>query len=83
MLTLTTVVKNKADFAQAHPALELTLTDARDQPIARRVLRPRDYLEAKAAEQSGIPANGEVIARVRIDSSALGASGYRVFVFYP
>lgn len=83
MLTLTTTLRNKASFSQALPSLELTLTDARDLPIARKILRPIDYLDTPAIEATGIPAGGDVVAKVYIDASQISANSYRLFLFYP
>jgi predicted Zn finger-like uncharacterized protein len=83
VLVLSTTLRNKAGFAQALPALELTLTDAREQPVVRRVLAPRDYLGKPEEPGLAIPAGGELATRVYIDAQAAGASGYRVFIFYP
>jgi predicted Zn finger-like uncharacterized protein len=82
VLVLATTLRNKAGFTQALPSLELTLTDPREQPVVRKVLAPADYLGAGAAS-SGIAPGGEVVSRVYIDASAVNATGYRVFVFYP
>lgn len=38
---------NEAPWPQAWPSLELTLSDASGQPLARRVLAPADYLDAQ------------------------------------
>jgi len=82
VLTLAGVLRNRARFAQAHPALELTLTDAQDRPLARRVLRPQDYLGERAGGEAAFAAGAEVNFRLHIDAAAVGASGYRLYAFY-
>ncbi len=82
VLTLSAVLRNRARFAQALPALELTLTDAQDRPLARRVLAPADYLGARAAREPVFAAGSEANFRLHIDAAGLGASGYRLYVFY-
>ena len=44
VMVLSATLKNRAIFDQQLPLLELTLTDAQDQPVVRRVLAPQDYL---------------------------------------
>lgn len=85
VLTLTAALRNRAAFAQAYPHLELTLTDAADQPVARRVLDPREYAGADAARRAGaaFPAGAEQPVRLHIDAAGLNARGYRIFLFYP
>ena len=38
------VIRNRAAFAQPYPNLELTLLDYAENPFARRIFRPQDYL---------------------------------------
>ena len=82
VLTLSAVLRNRAGFAQAYPALELTLTDGQDRPLARRVLAPSDYLGARAAREPAFAAGSEASFRLHIDAAGLGASGYRLYAFY-
>jgi predicted Zn finger-like uncharacterized protein len=82
VLTLSAVLRNRAGFGQALPALELTLTDAQDRPVARRVLLPRDYLGTRAERESTFAPNTEHALKLHIDAAGLNASGYRLNVFY-
>ncbi len=85
LIVLNAVIRNRAPFAQEHPALELTLTDAADKPLVRRVLRPAEYLQAAAQQQraQGIGAGAEAVVRVHFDTRGVRATGYRLYLFYP
>jgi predicted Zn finger-like uncharacterized protein len=86
VLTLTAALRNRALFAQAYPHLELTLTDAADQPVARRVIEPREYLGTpppRPAAAAAFGAGAEQPVRLHIDAAGLNAKGYRIFLFYP
>lgn len=83
VLALTAVLRNRAAFAQQQPWLELTLTDAQDRAIARRVLAPRDYLGPRAEFEQAFPAGAEQSLRLLLDVETLPARGYRLLVFYP
>ena len=83
LFMLTATIRNKAPYLQAQPLLELTLTDAREQPVVRKVLQPADYLEPPRSSTGSLPAGADLVARVYLDAGATGASGYRLFVFYP
>ena len=74
-------LKNRADYPQAYPYLELTLTDVRDQPVIRRVFEPKDYLPANAP--TDFRAGNEITVKLLLDVGETSASGYRVYVFYP
>ncbi len=78
LLALIALLRNRAGFAQDAPHLELTLTDAQDAPIARRVLTPRDYFAA-----APMAAGAELQIRLSIDAGQARASGYRLYAFYP
>ncbi|MGE5386770.1 MAG: DUF3426 domain-containing protein [Betaproteobacteria bacterium] len=81
LLVLQATLKNRAPFAQAWPALELTLTDTNDSVVARRVLTAADYLPPKADPQSFAGAS-EIGLKLWLESKE-AAAGYRLYVFYP
>lgn len=78
-LQLSALLRNRAGMAQTLPYLELTLLDAQDAPLARRVFRPEEY----AAAAGPLAANGEYQVKLFIDASGLKANGYRLYAFYP
>jgi predicted Zn finger-like uncharacterized protein len=83
VMVLSATLKNRAIFNQQHPLLELTLTDAQDQPVVRRVLAPPDYLGKALSTQAGFGANTEIAIKVFIEGSQVKATGYRLYLFYP
>ena len=83
VIVLNALLKNRAATAQEYPALELTLTDEADRPVLRRVLAPRDYLDAGRSPQQGIAAGDEVPIRLYLDPSRVRATGYKLRHFYP
>ena len=82
LFVLNTVLHNRADHAQAMPALELTLIDAADKPVARRVMKAAEYLPP-GSNLTSFPAKAEIPVRMWIDARGIGASGYRLYIFYP
>lgn len=85
LIALNAVIHNRAGFAQDYPSLEVTLTDEGDRPVLRRVLAPRDYLDARGQELAGqgIAPGSEASVRVLLDTSRTRATGYRLYLFYP
>jgi len=83
VMVLSATLKNRAVFDQQHPSLELTLTDAQDQQVVRRVLAPQDYLGKTVNAQAGFGANSEIAIKVFIEGSQVKATGYRLYLFYP
>jgi uncharacterized protein DUF3426 len=77
------LLRNLGQFPQQYPDIELTLTDA-GKPVTRRVLRPAEYLDARAAPRliaGGIEPNGEEPLRIYLDARGLRASGYELCIF--
>jgi len=79
---LTTLLRNRDVVDVRYPSLALTLTDAQDQPILRRVLRPEDYL-ATDRPPRGFAAGSELPIRVSFEITELRFLGYRLERFYP
>lgn len=76
------VLKNNASMPVAVPALELSLTDARDAVLSRRVFLPEELPGAPVL----LSAKGSLPVSLRLSINDAGASpmaGYRALVFYP
>lgn len=82
-IMLSASLRNRAPFSQAFPAIELTLTDTQDQPLARRVFTSSQYLSKDADPKLGMAPNTEVSLRLALDTGDLKAAGYRLYLFYP
>lgn len=54
-LILNATVVNRADREQPFPALQITLFDAQNQPLAARVFGPEEYLPSTSDLDSGMP----------------------------
>jgi predicted Zn finger-like uncharacterized protein len=83
VMVLSATLRNRAAFPQQLPSLELTLTNARDEAVARRVLYSGDYLGRPANRDAGFAGNSEIAVRVFIEAPALKPTGYRLYLFYP
>lgn len=73
-------IQNKARAPVGMPAVELTLTDAQDQVIARKTILPKE-LGAPPELKAGAEWSGAV--PVSTQGLNLQVSGYRVLLFYP
>lgn len=76
------LLRNRASYAQAYPDLELTLNDSLDQPLARRLFTPADYLPPAQSTAAGLPADSELGVKLRLDTGDLKPSGYRLVLLY-
>jgi predicted Zn finger-like uncharacterized protein len=81
--TLLALLRNRSATRQQWPHLELTLNDANEAPVARRVIAPRDYLPPSQNPDEGFAPNSEQSARLVFRLAQGQAAGFRVYVFYP
>nr|WP_314626615.1 DUF3426 domain-containing protein [uncultured Noviherbaspirillum sp.] len=81
--TLLALLRNRSASRQQWPHLELTLNDAGEAAVARRVIAPRDYLPPSQSEDEGFAPNSEQSARLVFSLAQAKAAGFRVYVFYP
>ncbi|MRX11384.1 DUF3426 domain-containing protein [Pseudoduganella sp. FT25W] len=81
--SFTTLLRNQSATAQSWPSIELTLDDANDKRILRRVFTPRDYLSADIALDKGFAPHTEQAVKLYFELHDLKASGYHIAVFYP
>jgi predicted Zn finger-like uncharacterized protein len=77
-ITLNTLLRNRAAYAQAFPNLELTLNDSQDQPVARHIFTPADYLPPSESPALGLLSNHELGLKLQLEAENLKPSGYRL-----
>lgn len=73
---------NNAQYTQAYPNIELTLTDTADQPVLRRTIRPAEYLTPDKNVAAGISPREDVRINLAINVADLAVAGYRVLLVY-
>lgn len=82
-LELRVPLRNRYGIALAYPAIELTLTDNKNDIAIRRVLWPQDYVPPGTQIAAGLPAHATQTMIVRLDSGNAIATNFRVQIFYP
>lgn len=82
-ITLVALLRNRSAHVQAFPVLELSLNDTEDKVLARRQFKPADYLLATESEAAGLRPNRELNIRLKLDTTDLRPTGYRLALFYP
>lgn len=81
VIKFTSLLINNANYAQAYPDIELTLTATDDQPVLRRLIKPAEYIKTANAS-AGIAAREEVRINLAINIKDLEVAGYRVLLVY-
>ena len=86
VLELTAVIRNRASFTQALPALEVTLSDTQNRPVARKVFTPADYLVASGEPRTrideGLAPGADMTIRLYFEARGLQAAGFLVYPFF-
>lgn len=80
---LSYTLRNSANIPLATPAVELTLTDALDQPVMRRVVLPAELDALPVTLEPGLAMPVTVTFFVKTDATSLRMAGYRLLAFYP
>ncbi len=81
--TLNVLLRNRSQLAQAWPYFELTLKDATETPIVRRVFNVKEYQNSKQEIAKGFAANSEYAVKLQFEvEPPLKPVGYEVYLFY-
>ena len=78
-----TQITARHNFHVQTDTFELTLTNEKEQVVARRVFLPDEYLSDVTSMEEGFAGRGELTVRLFLDIGPLGAAGYRIYLFYP
>lgn len=76
VLDASALIRNEASFPQALPGLELSFYDLEHRRIAWRRFEPLEYLSNLGDRVTAIPANGTLLAQVRIVDPGTKAMGF-------
>ncbi len=79
--TLTALLRNQADTAQAWPSLDLQLKSDTSQPLVRKVLEPVNYLST-ADLKKGIAAHAEHEIQISFELTGEHPGGFSIALFY-
>jgi predicted Zn finger-like uncharacterized protein len=76
---LSVSLRNRGNLTVALPSVDLSLTDASGQLVARRALTPSDFL----ATAPGLNAGADTTLSLMLNAGEKRVTGYTVEVFYP
>lgn len=78
VIQLTATLRNHAEHDLGYPALDLVLTNTKEHAVARRIFKPKEYLERGRDAAAGIPASAEITIRLDLDTGDLNPAGFRL-----
>ena len=76
-------LRNTAPIEVAMPAIELSLTDAQDQTLMRRVFMPSEFAALTQGLAGGADWSSNLNLQVKVGPQNERITGYRVLTFYP
>ncbi|MDR3412699.1 MAG: DUF3426 domain-containing protein [Formivibrio sp.] len=82
LIQLSATLRNLAQYEQALPLLELTLTDNQEHVVAKRIFKPAEYLNTNEKTRQSLPGHDELHAFLQLETGDLKSSGYSLFWFY-
>lgn len=82
VIRFTSALSNNANFTQAYPNIELTLTSTDDEAVLRKLLKPNEYLKPGTDFKAGLAAREEMRIQLAISIRELAVAGYRVQLVY-
>jgi len=84
VVELDATIRNFSPVAHEYPSLILTLTDSKDDVLARRAISPQEYLQSKSADmaRSGFPGDSAIEVRILFETNEENAFGYRLAISY-
>ncbi|HQN64886.1 MAG TPA: zinc-ribbon and DUF3426 domain-containing protein [Methylophilus sp.] len=82
VINFSSTLINHAQFAQAYPNIELTLTDLHDEPVIRKLLKPSQYLKSGTNIDNGIAGREEMHISLPLHVNDIAVAGYRVQLAY-
>jgi predicted Zn finger-like uncharacterized protein len=83
VLIFSSTLINHANFAQAYPNIELTLTNTEDEAVLRRTFKATEYLQSPTSAALGIAAKEEIRIKLQLNTSDIAVAGYRISLNYP
>jgi len=82
VIRLSSTITNRADFNQAYPNLEVTLTDTQDKPTLRRIFKPNEYLTKAYRLDEGIASGDSIEIDMPLMADDFKPAGFRLLVSY-
>lgn len=83
IIQLNATLRNLAQYEQALPLLEVTLTDDQERIVLKKVFKPSEYLNQHDKKRSKFDAQDDLRAFLQIDLGELHSTAYSIYWFYP
>jgi predicted Zn finger-like uncharacterized protein len=82
VIQLTSAIKNNANYPQAYPSLELTLTDDNDHAVIKKLITPTLYLASNEKIKRGLESNETATIKLSFHVDDPSVASYRILLLY-
>lgn len=82
VINFSSSLKNNASFPQSYPNIELTLTDAEDNIVIKKLIPPESYLTDQKKIKVGLAANEVSAIKLALHVKDASVAGYRILLVY-
>jgi len=82
VINFTSSITNNANYPQAYPNIELTLTNTDDKVIIKKLILPKDYLSSDQKAEDGLPAHEVKTIKLPLYVDKTSVAGYRILLVY-
>jgi predicted Zn finger-like uncharacterized protein len=82
VINFSSALKNNANYPQTYPNIELTLTNSNNQVVIKKIISPKNYLNAKHQIQNGLAPNTEEMIKLQLFANDADVAGYRILLLY-
>jgi predicted Zn finger-like uncharacterized protein len=83
IIQLNATLRNLAQYEQALPLLEVTLSDDQERIVLKKVFKPSEYLSSHDKNRLKFDAQDDLRAFLQIDLGELHSTAYSIYWFYP
>lgn len=82
VIKFTSSLKNNANYPQAYPSIELTLTNSDDSPVITKLITPKNYLASKEKIKHGLDPHETASIKLSFYVDDPSVASYRILLLY-
>lgn len=82
VINFSSSLTNKANYPQAYPDIELTLTDADDKAVIKKIIGPEEYLTTNKKIEAGLAPREVSPVKLALYVHEAEVAGYRILLIY-
>ncbi len=82
VVNFSSTIINNAKYIQAYPNIKLTLTNAKEDAVIKKLIQPKEYINKGKKIKAGFASGKELRIKLPLHINDLPVTGYRVQLIY-